>query len=107
MPKIAYNPKALDDILKSALYLVGEASEETAERFLDAVDESLSKLAEMPLMERILDLNHNELKGVHVWRVKGFEKWPIFYKPINGGIEIIRVLHGSRDIQKALNETEW
>jgi toxin ParE1/3/4 len=36
---------------------------------------------------------------MRVWPVKGFENHLIFFRPIDGGIEVIRVLHAARDIE--------
>jgi plasmid stabilization system protein ParE len=33
-----------------------------------------------------------------------FRKYLVFYRPIPGGIEVLRVLHGSRDIAAILAE---
>jgi plasmid stabilization system protein ParE len=37
--------------------------------------------------------------GLRRWRVRGFENFMIFYHPLSNGIEIVRVLHGARDIE--------
>ena len=34
-----------------------------------------------------------------MWRVAGFPNHLIFYRPIESGVEVIRVLHASRDIE--------
>jgi plasmid stabilization system protein ParE len=36
--------------------------------------------------------------------IRGFEKHVIFYRPIANGIEVVRVLHASRDLE-AMFET--
>jgi len=107
MPVVSYHPEALNDIINDAVYLGEEASEETADRFLDSVDETLSNLVEMPLIGRFLDLNSEKLKDIHVWRVKDFEKWLIFYHLTEDGIEVVRLLHGTRDLHEALKHSDW
>jgi toxin ParE1/3/4 len=47
----------------------------------------------------------SDLEGVRRLPVKGFENYLIFYVPRSGGIDVIRVLHGARDIDN-LFETE-
>ena len=32
-----------------------------------------------------------------MWRITGFDNYLIFYRPVEGGVEIIRVLHAKRD----------
>ena len=44
--------------------------------------------------------------GIRMWRVKGFRKYLIFYKPIEDGVDIIRVIHSSRDIAALFGEAE-
>jgi len=41
----------------------------------------------------------SELSGVRSWTVTGFENYLIFYRPVEGGIEILRVVHGARDLE--------
>ena len=42
------------------------------------------------------------LTGLRVWRIQGFPNHLIFYRPVDDGIEVIRVLHGARDIDRVL-----
>jgi toxin ParE1/3/4 len=44
------------------------------------------------------------LRPVRRWPVRGFENWLIFYLPKRGGVDIVRVIHGSRDIERAMGE---
>jgi hypothetical protein len=39
------------------------------------------------------------LRDLRMHPVRGFENHLLFYRPIPGGIELIRVLHGMRDIE--------
>ena len=42
------------------------------------------------------------LAGLRVWSIRKFENYLIFYRPVPDGIEVVRVLHGSRDIDTIL-----
>lgn len=42
--------------------------------------------------------------GIRQWRLPGFENYLIFYRPLDDGVEILRVLHGARDIQRIFEE---
>jgi toxin ParE1/3/4 len=42
------------------------------------------------------------LKGLRLWRVPHFASYLIIYRPINRGIEVLRVLHGARHIEQLL-----
>lgn len=45
--------------------------------------------------------NYNDptLAHVRMWRVAGFPNHLIFYRPLESGIEVIRVLHAKGDIE--------
>ena len=47
-----------------------------------------------------------ELKDIRIWLVKGFEKYLIFYRAIDELVEILRVLHASRNIDGMLSGGE-
>ena len=36
------------------------------------------------------------------FRVRGFESYVIFYRPLSDGIEVVRVLHGAQDLENML-----
>lgn len=36
------------------------------------------------------------------WPVTGFENYLVYYRPLRDGIEIVRILHGARDIARLL-----
>ena len=39
------------------------------------------------------------LKSLRVFRVSGFENMLIIYRPLPDGVDILRVVHGSRNLQ--------
>lgn len=45
---------------------------------------------------------HPGLSGLRVFRVKGFESILVLYKPHATTIEILRVIHGSRNLRSVL-----
>ncbi|MBI4604738.1 MAG: type II toxin-antitoxin system RelE/ParE family toxin [Planctomycetes bacterium] len=38
--------------------------------------------------------------------MRGFEQHLVFYRPVEDGIEVVRVLHGARDLRAILGEEE-
>ena len=50
------------------------------------------------------EFQNSHLIGIRQWRVSGFENYLIFYRPIEDGIEVLRVLHGARDIEGLFRE---
>ena len=44
-----------------------------------------------------------EIEGLRRWPVKGFENVLLFYFPLSNGVDLVRVLHGSRDLEWLLD----
>jgi len=44
-------------------------------------------------------LRHADLKSLRVFRVTDFERIRLLYLPLLDGVEILRVVHGSRNLQ--------
>ena len=96
-------PAADTDLDGQADYLAREASLETALRFYDAAHSTFEKMAQTPAIGERRDSANPRLAGLRVWWVEGFEKHLIFYRPTDDGVDIIRVLHGARDIDSVLD----
>jgi toxin ParE1/3/4 len=79
------------------VYLAEEAAEETAERFLRRVEESLQMLARHPEIGVALSLRPQQLAGLRKWQVQDFPSFLIFYRPRRDGISVVRVLHAAQD----------
>jgi toxin ParE1/3/4 len=77
---------------------IGRNSIAAARRFLKAADKAIEMLARMPQMGGLWDSENPALAGLRVWSIRRFESYLIFYRSAADGIEVVRVLHGSRDI---------
>mgnify|MGYP001258239030 FL=1 len=76
---------------------IAEDNESRADAFIDAIDQKFHVLAERPAMGRPRD----ELaEGIRSFPIG---QYIIFYQPVPGGVEIVRVLHGARDIDAIFN----
>jgi toxin ParE1/3/4 len=101
--RLRRHPQALFDIEESAVY-IGQDAPKAALRFLDAVETTLRLLAENPELGPARDFGRRELAGLRFFPVKGFEKHLVFYRPLEHGIEVLRVLHGARDLGSILDD---
>ena len=86
------------DVVEIGLF-IAEDSIEAADRLLEAVETTFLALAEMPRMGALRTFRNPRFAGVRMWRVKDFEKYLIFYRPMKDGIAVLRVIHASRDIE--------
>lgn len=80
-------------------------SESTTRRLIEACEQAIDKLAEMPELGSPCQFSNPRLQGLRVWPVRGFKKHLIFYRPVQGGIEVLHIVHGARDLA-ALFESE-
>ena len=96
MPRVTRRPLAETDILEIWDYLADD-SLGAADRWVDRLDEQFRVLATQPMMGRVRD----ELApGVRSFL---FGRHVIFYVPLDDGIDVVRVLHGARDIDAVFN----
>ena len=95
-------PAAQADISNQADYYVQGADIGTALRFLDAVEGTFELLTSQPHMGALTKQDHPALAGSRFVPIKGFEKILAFYRVQAGCIDVIRVIHSSRDIPNLL-----
>src|SRR5207248_2631694 len=95
-------PRADRDLDDQAFYYATAATPEVGHRFLVAAHDTFALLATQPNMGWQSRLKHPELKSLRVFRVKDFERILILYIPLLDGVEILRVVHGSRNLQALL-----
>lgn len=96
MARVTRRPLAVADILEIWNYIADDSLSE-ADRWVDRLDEKLTLWATQPLMGRGRD---ELLPGI---RSFGFGRYVVFFEPLPDGIDIIRVLHGSRDFDANFN----
>ncbi len=90
----------IDDI---AEYIAAE-SLEAATRFLESAEQTFSRISEQPGIGSSRYAHIAYLDGLRFWPVPCFEKYLVFYIERQDRIDVLRVLHGSRDIPILLME---
>jgi toxin ParE1/3/4 len=98
-------PEARLDLVELYAY-IGHDSSRAVDRFLDAADKTFAKLAQSPRIGRPWLSSCVYLGDVRVWRIAGFRRYLVFYRPISNGIEVLHVLHGARDIEQSLADED-
>jgi len=66
-------------------------------RLYNLAEETYQMLGDMPYMGAIYHTNKSGLMGMRYMPIKGFSRYLVFYKPIDGSVDIIRVLHTRMD----------
>jgi toxin ParE1/3/4 len=91
MSTVRRTPQARLDLIDAALY-IAEDDPDAADRFLDAITKTMDRLGRHSLLGRTRPELTPDLRSFP------HRQYVIFYRPVQGGIEVVRVLHGSRDI---------
>lgn len=84
------------DLLDIAEHIAEDAGPRAAHRFIDELDEKLTLYATQPEAGRARPELSEDLQSD--LRSFPFGRYVIFYRPMEDGIAVVRVLHGSRDI---------
>ncbi len=100
MARVIKRAAAKRDLTDHFVFLGESASVDVARRFLHACNVSFQALAQMPELGAQRSFRNPRFCSVRAWPVKGFERYLIFYRPVTDGIEILRVIHGARDIER-------
>ena len=93
MPSLLKRPEAKND-LEEIWWFIAQDSPDNADKFLDRIQDSCLALADFPKM----GVSREELKTA--LRSQPVANYLIFYFPLEDGVDIIRVLHGSRDMTR-------
>jgi toxin ParE1/3/4 len=97
MPSVVIRPKALEDLAEIWAY-IAEDSPRQADAFAAAIDREIRELDRRPLIGRARPELLTDLRSLPIGR------YVIFYLPRNRGIEVVRVLHGARDLKPLFDD---
>jgi len=70
---------------------------EAALRLYDQARTTCEMLADMPKMGAIHHTGKAGLMGIRYMPITGFPRYLVFYKPLDGGVDILRILHDRMD----------
>ena len=96
-PRIKIRPLADQNIDDLAAYLA-QADLQAAFHFLDEIHATLAHLATTSSPGSPCEFPSPRYQDLRWWPVRTFKKHIIFFRVIPNGIEIVRVLHGARDL---------
>ena len=86
-----FSDQALEDLEDIWLHIATDDIN-AADRFVDTLIAKIETLATQPTMGRARDELRESLRSFPVGN------YLIFYRPIDGGVEVVRVLSGFRDL---------
>jgi toxin ParE1/3/4 len=94
LPQVRKRPLAHGDLADIWSYIADD-SEQQADLFLDMLEGKLALLATQPEMGRERPELAPKLRAFPI------KRYVVFYRPVRGGIEVLRVLHSARDVTRA------
>jgi len=97
MRELLKRPQARNDIIEQADYLA-RTSMNASDRFLQATQKAFRTIAERPGIGSPRDFGNPQLLGLRMFLIPGFPKVGIYYLHDDETVEIVRVLHGARDV---------
>lgn len=97
MARVTRRPQAETDILDIWAYIAADSIAE-ADRWIDRLDRSLATWATQPKMGR-----EREELAVGV-RSLPFGRYVVFFVTMEDGIDVVRVLHSSQDIEQRFHD---
>ena len=98
---VSRRAQARRDIVENADHL-DQINQALSERFLEAVERTISTLESRPGLGAPYPLLNPSLQNLRHHPVKRFPKYIVFYLPTASGIEVVRVLYGARDLDTIL-----
>lgn len=98
MAQILFTPLAAEDLREIWTYLAENAGSESANKFLVEIRDKCQTLAEFPESGRLRPELLINLRSFP------FKHYNIFYMPLTNGVEVLRIVHGSRDIQQLFDD---
>jgi toxin ParE1/3/4 len=101
MARIILRPAADEEIDEIAARIARD-NLRAAHKFLDAVYDAFDLLVAWPRIGTRRSAKHPSLKGLRSYPIPRFRDYLIFYLPVEGGIEVAHVTHGSRDLPALL-----
>jgi toxin ParE1/3/4 len=102
MKPFAALPLAEFDLEECVAYL-SQDNVKAAHRFYMQVYHTLESVCEFPGIGSTLKVDLEIADGIRKFPVKGYEDYLIFYREYDTHIEVIRILHGARDIMHLLD----
>jgi plasmid stabilization system protein ParE len=94
--RLRVRPAFYLDVAAEELWLLEHAGSEIADRWHEALWGTIEFLCQHPFTGRVRrDLKH---RGVRSWRVRGFERWLVFYGVREDVAVFYRVASGTMDL---------
>lgn len=99
--RLILRPQVYLDLDEIAAYIQKD-NHQSAIRFLEQAESTFDSLVDMPGLGSPYALRKTTYQDLRSFPVRDFKNYLIFYQRTSEGIEILRVLHGARNVPSIL-----
>jgi toxin ParE1/3/4 len=103
--RIRRTRQVADDLIGIYLF-IHRRGPQGAERVLSVLERNIRSLADMPGVGRLWDTPDPRLEGMRVTVVTPFRNYLIFFRPTPDAIEVFRVVQGSQELDRIVDEID-
>jgi toxin ParE1/3/4 len=103
MISLTKRPIVIQDIIQYATYISAD-NLDAGDRFIYATEDTFRRIATMPAIGKLSGFTHPKLTQVRQYPIKGFKNYLIFYEIHTDTIEVLRVLQGSQNLERILEQ---
>ena len=97
MGNFVLSPQALEDLDIIWLHIAHD-NPDAADRVIEAAYRICKSLAEHPELGPVRQFPGNIPAGIRFFVIPDFPNYIIFYRAADDGVEIVRILHGAKNI---------
>lgn len=101
--KLIIRNLATQDLRQQANYILSNGNVAAAEHFLELAEATFSQILITPKIGKSIDFVFDRMGEIRQWRIKNFKDYLVFYRVQEEEVEILRVLHGARDLEGILS----
>ena len=103
MGRVLRREAANRDLIAQWVWYAENADIDLADRFLAVAEKTLDLLATQPQIGAPVITSKPELRGIRRFSLSdGFEKVLLFYFPLKDGVDLVRLVYGTRDLNNLL-----
>ena len=99
MARLIVRDDADADIDEIASFIARDNAE-AGRRFYDAVLDDFRRLVAMPRIGAKRYVRRPQLQNLRSWPIGGYRNYLIFYLALDDGIDVLRIIHGARDVER-------
>jgi toxin ParE1/3/4 len=99
MPRLLVHDRARTDVDDIADF-IATGSIDAALRFYQATQDAFNLLADFPGAGARQSVPDPAFAELRIWPITGFRNYLVCYFPLPDGVEVLRVVHGARDVNR-------